>query len=282
MLFLYIVTLTIVIYFFIDAFDYYVTPIQNRPHHDAYRDLRPAGLRSHTFAVAGSVMLLSLLLYSARKRISIFQKWGSLRKWLDIHIFFGVAGPLFIILHSTFKLNGLVAVSFWSMVVVALSGVIGRYLYVQIPRSRDGQALTLTEVKKAYDQILNRLSVQFGVDQIEMERINSLQHSAMVKYGSGIRQIILMSIRDIWNPVRNTRFKKRLRKELKMPKNHIKPLVKIINEKNLIERRLRFLDIIQSLFHYWHVFHKPFAFIMYIIMLIHIAISIWLGYVWIF
>jgi hypothetical protein len=36
------------------------------------------------------------------------------------------------------------------------------------------------------------------------------------------------------------------------------------------------------LFHYWHVFHKPFAFIMYIIMLIHIGIALWLGYRWIF
>ena len=281
MVFLYGVMLSIVIYFFIDAFDYYITPIPDRPHHDAYRDLRPAGLRSHSFAVVGSFMLISLLFYSVRKRIRLFQKWGSLRNWLDVHIFFGVAGPLLIILHSTFKLNGLVAVSFWSMVVVALSGVIGRYLYVQIPRSRDGQALTLTEVKKAYDEILNRLSGQFGVDHVKMEKINSFQHRSTVKNGSGIRQIILMSLRDIWKPVRNARLKHWLRKELKMPRDHIRPLVKIINEKNLIERRLRFLDVIQSLFHYWHVFHKPFAFIMYIIMFIHIGIAIWLGYVWI-
>jgi hypothetical protein len=42
------------------------------------------------------------------------------------------------------------------------------------------------------------------------------------------------------------------------------------------------LENIHKLFYYWHVFHKPFAIIMYLIMIVHIAISVWLGYTWIF
>ncbi len=97
--------------------------------------------------VIGSAMMLVMLLYSARKRLDSWQKWGSIASWLDIHIFFGIFGPLFVILHSTFKVNGLVAISFYSMIAVALSGILGRYLYLQIPRNIRGHELSIQDLE---------------------------------------------------------------------------------------------------------------------------------------
>lgn len=51
-----------------------------------------------------------------------------------------------VLFHTAFKFGGIVAISFWSMVAVVASGVIGRFIYNQIPRSIQGQELTLGEV----------------------------------------------------------------------------------------------------------------------------------------
>jgi len=85
-----------------------------------------------------------------------------------MHIFFGAVGPLFIILHSTFKYNGIVSVSFCSMILVALSGVLGRYLYVQIPKTIRGTELSRKEVEQQITELSDQLArdYQFGDENI--------------------------------------------------------------------------------------------------------------------
>jgi hypothetical protein len=282
LLLLYGVALTVVIYFFVDAFAYYLTPFSERPHHTDYRILKPSGFRSHTFGIIGSTMLLLLLLYSLRKRTAALQQFGTLSAWLNVHIFLGVVGPLFIILHSTFKLNGLVAVSFWSMIAVAVSGIIGRYLYIQIPRSRDGHELSLADIKNEYQTLLQHISVQFNLDEQALAKIDFFQFFSLSPETARIPLILNMIAMDIFRPVTNMRLKYTLKHSLGIPAIKTKPLMQIMRQKMLIERRLHFLNAIHALFHYWHVFHKPFAIIMYLIMFIHLGISIWLGYTWIF
>jgi hypothetical protein len=83
---------------------------------------------------AGFALMLLTNLYIFRKRISAFAGVGKMANWLDFHIFCGLAGPTFILFHCNFKVHGLVAISFWSMVVSVTSGVVGRYFYVQIAK----------------------------------------------------------------------------------------------------------------------------------------------------
>jgi hypothetical protein len=87
---------------------------------------------------------------------------------------------------------------------------------------------------------------------------------------------------DLRRPFRiRTARKKRLAK-LNLPHEIQNEMIGLVLKKTLLERRILFLNRIQQLFHYWHVFHKPFAIIMYIIMIVHVAVAVWLGYVWIF
>ena len=135
---LYAVAALVIVTALIDGLSYYTTPFSERPHLEDHRALRPAGIRGHAYGLVGSVMILLLLLYSVRKRARGLQRFGTPAQWLEVHISFGIIGPLLIILHTAFKVQGLVAVSFWSMIAVALSGVFGRWLYLQIPRNLAG------------------------------------------------------------------------------------------------------------------------------------------------
>ena len=176
---LYAAGLGAVAWFASEGFDFYRTPLIERPRHELYWTFKPGGTLGLKFGIAGAGMMTLMLAYSLRKRWHRLRRLGPARMWLDYHIFLGVCGPLFILLHSSFKVGGLVGLSFWSMVGVALSGVFGRYLYRKLSRGLAGDELARVE----------------------------------------------------------------------------------------------------RLFHYWHVFHKPFAFLMYLFMTVHIGVAWWTGYV---
>ena len=127
---------------------YYLTSQDERPYHPQYERLKPTGIEGHGFGVVGTLcIVVGVALYSGRKRIGRFRYAGKIRSFLEFHIFLCLTGPMLVLYHTTFKFGGLVAVSFWSMVAVAVSGFVGRYLYLQIPRNIEGTELTLPAVE---------------------------------------------------------------------------------------------------------------------------------------
>jgi hypothetical protein len=279
---LYIVSFIVYFYYVVEGFNYYSTPYQARPHHEDYRNLRPAGFRSHAFGIIGSAMMLFMLLYSLRKRVRLFRWMGKLSSWLDIHIYFGIMGPLLIILHTSFKVQGLVAVSFWSMIAVALSGVFGRYLYLQIPRNVAGDELSLREIEKKEEDLNQVLQNEFDLSEEDLGRIEALMPSSFNRSRGLLSIFLIILFSDILRPLKHYRIRKKFAKLFSIPSLHIAQLIKIAERKSLLHRKFVLLNQVQRLFHYWHVFHKPFAIIMYIIMFVHIGVAVWLGYTWVF
>lgn len=115
------------------------------PYHP---NMKPGGVWGHGVGILGSAMLLLLFLYSARKRNKFGLRFGKIGQWLNIHIFLGIMGPILVTLHTSFKFGGIVSVSYFSMLAVMLSGFVGRYLYVQIPRSLSGDELSMKKLRK--------------------------------------------------------------------------------------------------------------------------------------
>jgi len=273
---LYTISLATIFYILYSYGSFYLLEYVERPHHPDYKLLKPGGFLSHGLGIGGSNMMMLLLLYSIRKRTRVFGKIGAIRRWLDIHIFLGIIGPLFVILHSTFKLNGIVSISFWSMVLVALSGFFGRYLYIQIPRSIRGQELSKEEILQQRMKLEKKLAESYKIDKKEMEQLENAV-AGSVKSG-----FIGMIFADLFRFFRLFRIERQLMRRKRIPKKNIKELMKLLTQKALLDRRIVLLSRVHKLFHYWHVFHKPFAVIMYLIMFVHIGIAWWLGYGWVF
>lgn len=278
---LYTVSLIIYAYLLYDGMDYYQEAYQARPHHEDYRSLRPAGFKGHGYGVIGSMMMLFMLFYTLRKRTKLFGNWGTLNHWLDIHIYFGVMGPLFIILHTSFKVQGLVAVSFWSMIIVALSGVLGRYLYLQIPRNNFGTELDLNEIAALNQQFNRELQAELNLHEDQMLRLETLSNVGVDENRSAISLFFLMIVHDFLKPLQYYRLRNLYAREFNLGGAQLKRAVILARRKIRLQRRILLLNQIQRLFHYWHVFHKPFAIIMYVIMFVHIGVAIWLGYAWV-
>src|SRR5690242_17331108 len=107
----------------LDGWRYYGTPLSIRGYDAMHRVLRPSGTVGQTLGVAGLLLMLVPFVYLVRKRLARRGRGGTnLKLWLEIHIFCGIVGPVAVTYHTAFKFNGLVAVAYWSMVLVALSG----------------------------------------------------------------------------------------------------------------------------------------------------------------
>jgi hypothetical protein len=68
----------------------------------------------------------------------------------------------------------------------------------------------------------------------------------------------------------------------KVPKMKVKEITSLTKSKLILTRRIAFLRTMQRLFKYWHIVHLPFAITMFVIMLVHVAVTIIFGYKWIF
>lgn len=107
-----------------------------------------SGLFGHSIGVLGFVlMLMTETLYSLRKR-SRFARWGTMKAWLEFHIFTGLVGPYMVLLHSSWKFHGLAGVVMLLTVLIVVSGFIGRYIYTAVPRSVDGDVMEASELER--------------------------------------------------------------------------------------------------------------------------------------
>jgi hypothetical protein len=92
--------------------------------------------------IAGALLMLSLVLYPMRKRMKAMRTWGDPAEWFRWHMMLGIVGPVLIVAHSNFRVaSANASVAFFSMLIVAASGVAGRYLYGRIHRGLYGQKL---------------------------------------------------------------------------------------------------------------------------------------------
>ena len=255
---------------------YYLTPMEQRPFHADYGVYKPAGSKGLFFGVVGTAMMLTLLLYSLRKRTRIFGRVFHLKHWLDVHIWFGVMGPLLILLHTSFRLNGLVAISFWSMMAVAASGVFGRYLYTQIPHDLDGDEIQLSKLKEREGLLATQLNqnLQLAGDQWLLFT-RSFGADPHKQWG-----LLSMMVADLKTPLIRRGLHRRLLHQFGLPSGQAAYLTHMGLDLARVQRRLSRPRQLRRLFHYWHVMHRPVALIMYLIMAVHIVVALLFGVSW--
>jgi hypothetical protein len=110
-----------------------------------------SGLFGHLLGILGFIlMILTEVLYSFRKR-STRARWGKMSDWLEFHIFTGLVGPFLVLLHSSWKFQGLAGAVMLMTILIVVSGIIGRYIYTAIPHTADGSEITYDSIKAISD-----------------------------------------------------------------------------------------------------------------------------------
>ena len=107
-----------------------------------------SGLFGHGIGILGFIlMLMTEILYSWRKR-SRSARWGKMSTWLRFHIFTGLVGPYMVLLHTSWKFNGLAGIVLLLTVIIVLSGIVGRYIFTAVPRTADGAEIEEFELEQ--------------------------------------------------------------------------------------------------------------------------------------
>jgi hypothetical protein len=258
------------------GYSYYSTSISQRYFNPSYNSLKPSGTVGHGLGIIGSLFIVTgVFAYMARKRIKKFSRVGLLSNWLVFHIFLCTLGPVLILFHTSFKFDGIIAIGFWCMLAVMISGVVGRFIYQQIPRTIEGRTLSLKELEKMAHETKENLQNAY---QLKPSFLQLIEQQSSVEYKEGIRY---------WpaNRQKERLFYKQLCTEISLQnikKDESKKIKQLVKSNIILCRRIRRLETMHRHFRNWHVIHLPFALVMLVIMIIHVAVALYFGYYWIF
>lgn len=261
------------------GYSYYATGLEERFFHAGNEVLKPSGLVGHGLGIFGTLLILiGIFFYMGRKRLRMFSEVGLLKHWLELHIFLCSLGSLLILFHTSFKFGGLAAFGFWSLVAVVVSGVVGRFIYIQIPRSIEGRELSFNELKVMRNNLSKQLNETSVLDADVKMSIEKFSSSRALVYNNNL---IIRAFRKHY-------FNKRALRNIKTKLNGSKlslvekrTVLKLVKGEILLDRRLEELSTMQRLFKYWHVAHLPFALILLVIMTVHVSVVLVMGYHWI-
>jgi hypothetical protein len=241
-----------------------------------HRLLRPSGPVGQTLGVVGGALMLMPFVYMLRKRIPWLRSLGSLKTWLEIHLFCGIFGPVLVTFHTSFKFNGIVSAAYWSMVTVVLSGFVGRYLYVRIPRSIRGAELPRLELDRRAEAMRNQLARSVSSPDV-LARLEAFERAAVPASSAELSIIDLLfgeitlgrRVRALDRELGRSLLSGQLREEV----------VSLTVDRSVLLRRIAYLERTRRLFELWHVFHLPLVYLQLIIVAAHVGVTMYLGYV---
>ncbi len=163
---------------------------------------KPGSDFGYYLGVVGGSMMLALLLYPLRKNVRFMHNWGPLSWWFRLHMLFGIGGPVLILFHSTFHVGSLnAAVALTSMLLVAGSGVLGRFIYTRIHHGLYGRRATLEEQRARLDASESGIERAMMTGPAGEARLKQFEASALAPAGgfiAGTWKFATLRLRRAW------------------------------------------------------------------------------------
>ena len=262
------------------GWSYYSNPIAVRLRHPLRSLLQPSGPVGLALGVLGLSLFLFMWLYPFRKAVKWLAWTGPLGAWMRVHVVSGLALPGLVAVHAGWHFTGMIGMGYLSMIVVCLSGIVGKYLYVHIPHSRNGLEMTMEEVSGERRMLITEIAAASGLVPAEVERrlaVNPQPYEG------------LDPARTLWrmfqDDLARARMLRELQRELARPKpgcaaldrDHLKLTMRLARRELALTQQVRMLDATRRVFGFWHVAHRPFAVTALIAILVHVVVAVVVG-----
>jgi hypothetical protein len=267
---------------------YYSLTPEERPLSQLHSQLRSSGTIGLKLGFLSLGMFAILFLYPLRKRWRWLGSLGISRRWLNFHILFGIATPLVVTFHTSFKWHGLAGLAYWTMIVVALSGFVGRYVYAKIPRSLRSVKLTMEELDAETAALASRLGQQ---DLFRPDDFLPLLDVPAAHEINGMNLVALLAVmlrKDLARPFQVSRLRRRVLNRTQriatvgglLPSHNrqLEDIVAGVRRQSRLRAAAAFLDRTERIFHLWHVIHRPFSISFLALIVVHIAVAISVGF----
>jgi hypothetical protein len=285
---LYLLAIATNLAIFFYGFDYYKLSSIDRPFSPKHHLLRPSGPVGLYLGFAGVALFVGIFLYPLRKHWAWLGQKGSTRHWLDIHVLMGLTAPFIVAFHSTLKFKGIAGMAFWIMFAVSTSGVVGRYLYAQIPRKVTTAELSMRELQELQEHLSQQLAAQKLLPEADLRILLRMPDANRVGRLPIVVALVYMMILDVIRVFRVARLRRHaltFGASLRtlagfLPTGHreLEKAIRAAAEEAALSKRVLFLSRSQKVFHLWHVVHKPFSYAFAVLALLHIGLQFFLGY----
>ena len=233
--------------------------------------------------LVGGVMMLLLLTYPLRKYLHSFRNWGPVRHWFSIHMWLGVIGPVLVIAHSTFVLKSTNAtVAFICMLLVAASGIVGRFIYVRVHRGLHGEKLNFRELQaKAGFETEEMHSKLHFVPEVE-NRLTQFQAYALAENlgfaKSALRLFTLGTQRRLAYAMCASELRRVMRERAEIRqwdrdklRRRLGRATRLVDEFLLSVQRVSQFDVYDRMFRLWHVAHVPLVYLLVLASIAHVV-----------
>ena len=273
---------------FIYGFDYYFSAAGQRALSPKHALLKPSGTIGLHLGMLGFFLFLIVYLYPIRLRWAWLGRQGSSRHWLDFHVLLGLVAPLIITFHSSFKFSGIAGVAYWIMVFVALSGLVGRYIYGQIPRSLNFAELSFQDGRERGAKLAEQLTSLGVLSSRDVEGLLQLPDLRQAEQMSLVGALGKMMLFDLAFPFRVWRLRQKMLWShrrwwslIGFGRTQNAPLeraVSLAREQAVLSKKVLFLSKSQQMLKLWHVIHRPFSYSFAVLASIHVILMVMLGY----
>jgi hypothetical protein len=232
--------------------------------------------------IGGSLMLL-LFLYSARKRIKWLKFLGPSARWFRFHMLLGVLGPLCILYHANFGLGATNSnVALFSMLTVAASGLIGRYIYARIHHGLYGSRLTLSELQRSNDGTRADASVLNAIPELS----SRLAEAEVKVLATGPHTPMLAAVKLVHVSANALKLRVQLHACIRTALSSVtatperqqlkQAALAQVDARLVATRRVAGFHAYERLFSLWHALHLPLIFILIVAGIVHvIAVNIY-------
>jgi len=285
---LYVLAIATNLAIFFYGFDYYKLSAIDRPFSPKHHMLRPSGPIGLYLGFMGVALFVGIFLYPIRKHWAWLSTKGSTRRWLDIHVLMGLTAPFIVAFHSTLKFRGIAGMAFWIMFAVSTSGVVGRYLYAQIPRKVTTAELSMKELQELQELLKERLAKQRLLPEKDLRALLRMPDANLAKRMPiliALPYMLILDVVRVFGVARLRRHSLGFVESLRtlggfLPTGHreLEKAIRAAAEEAALSKRVLFLSRSQKVFHLWHVIHKPFSYAFAVLAMLHIGLQFFLGY----
>jgi hypothetical protein len=230
------------------------------------------GLIGHSLGILGFVlMLMTETLYALRKT-SRRARWGRTSTWLRFHIFTGLVGPFLVLLHSSWKFNGLAGVVTLMTAIVVLSGFIGRYIYTSVPRTVDGTVVDSGDLEAQIAVAEAELHLWLA-DHPDASRTLSRRLDALPALATSGPMLVLGRTFLDWGPrLAWWREKRRMAPAIRARAREID---RLLGQQVTLRRQMVSLTLARRMLAVWRTVHIPIGVVLFTAAFVHVGAAIY-------
>ena len=245
--------------------------------------LTPQSGLGYWLGIAGSSAMLLLLIYPFRKRLTSFRALGSVSFWFRAHMVLGLVGPVLILFHSNFELGPLNSnVALLAMLIVATSGLVGRYLYAKIHLGLYGHKAAVQQILEDADSLRNLLCDGLPVSDHIIAELNSFARVAMTPHNGVVANFWWMSVLSVRTRVARkhllaeahklVRYEgKRLGWSRRTRRDRLAAATDLITLHLAAVKKAAAFAFYERLFALWHVLHLPLFILLILTAVAHVV-----------